>query len=643
MNGGDGRGRRPAVSVVIPTRDRWELLSETLSSVLAQVGTEMEVLLVDDGSTSAPPHDGPFADPRVRLLRNESALGVAGARNRGIGEAVGEWVAFLDDDDVWAPDKLRLQLDAARAADASFAYAGVVLVTAGSGRSTIAPAPPADRLGELLTAYNAVPAGASNMIASAELLRAVGGFDPEFMHLADWDLWVRLAAEARGAACPEPLVGYRLHPASMRSTSGGAIAELTRFDRKHSERAAVGGPGRPPDGRIWFYRWLSDGQLLAGRRVGAAVTSLRGAARCRSVSDAQRALRILLLGGGSSIPADLPAALTQAPWLQPLLPAPSDRTAASGPGPALKRRLRLGGAAALDRALRLTGSEIGLALVYHGLRDDSEVPGPVDVAGSTAAATFREQLASVGRTYRLVHASDLREAARSRRRGDRFPLAITFDDDLRSHVDVALPILRENGAVATFFLTGASLTGPASFWWERVERSLATGSGTELLEPGDPDQAVATVAELPREERRVLSDALLERLGGELEGTGLRAEHVTELAAEHEIGFHTREHERLPTLDDDDLTLALCEGTDALEQAAGAPLRSVAYPHGDADERVAAAARNAGFESGWTTAGAAVRPDSDPYLMARLYPSAASSAHLASQLSLAVWRATRGG
>ncbi len=237
--GGDGD---PAVSVVIPTRDRWPLLATTLASALGQDGVALEVVVVDDGSATAAPAAAPFDDPRVRIVRNDRSLGVAGARNRGIEAARGEWIAFLDDDDVWAPAKLRRQLDAAAAARASFAYAGVILVTADRGLVTIADPPAPDRLPQLLAAYNAIPAGASNVVVATDLAREVGGFDPSFGHLADWDLWVRLAAAAPAAACDEPLVGYRLHPQSMRSTAGGAFAELARFDRMH------GRPGPPAAG-----------------------------------------------------------------------------------------------------------------------------------------------------------------------------------------------------------------------------------------------------------------------------------------------------------------------------------------------------------------------------------------------------------
>jgi peptidoglycan/xylan/chitin deacetylase (PgdA/CDA1 family) len=634
--GGDGD---PAVSVVIPTRDRWPLLATTLASALGQDGVPLEVVVVDDGSATAAPVASPFDDPRVRIVRNDRSLGVAGARNRGIEAARGEWIAFLDDDDVWAPAKLRRQLDAAAAARASFAYAGVILVTADRGLVTIADPPAPDRLPQLLAAYNAIPAGASNVVVATGLAREVGGFDPSFGHLADWDLWVRLAAAAPAAACDEPLVGYRLHPQSMRSTAGGAFAELARFDRMH------GRPGPPPQGRIWFYRWLADGQVLAGRTLAPAVTSLRGALRCRSRADAIRAARILLRRGaaGSSAPPPVPAA-AGAEWLRSLLPAANAVTAPAPSHGGAKRRLRQSAATALDRALRRSGLRAGIALVYHGIRDErAGDPGSAAVVPAVTAATFREQVRHLAANYRLVPAGELRGAALARRRGEPFPLAITFDDDLRSHLELALPILAAAAAPATFFLTGASLHGPASFWWERLERALGSDVGPAVLGTDDPDRAVAAVAALPANERDELSTALLERLGGEEDESGLRSEHVAALAASGcEIGFHTRDHERLTTLDDATLGRAMRDGADELERAAGAPLRCIAYPFGAGDERVAAAARDAGFGSGFTTRGVAVRADADPYLMGRLYPSEASIAHLASQLSLAVWRVARG-
>jgi peptidoglycan/xylan/chitin deacetylase (PgdA/CDA1 family) len=105
------------------------------------------------------------------------------------------------------------------------------------------------------------------------------------------------------------------------------------------------------------------------------------------------------------------------------------------------------------------------------------------------------------------------------------------------------------------------------------------------------------------------------------------------VAAGCELGFHTRDHEPLPTLDDDALSQALTDGRTALEALAGRPLETVAYPHGRTDERVTAAARAAGFAAGFTIVPEAVRPETDPLLQGRLLPSFDSAGHFALQLA----------
>ena len=112
LTGGPGA----PVGVVIPTRDRRDLLAATLDSVLAQRDVQVEVVVVDDGS-----RDGTadwlrsLDDPRVRVLRNETAIGTGAARNRGLHEVTADLVAFVDDDDLWAPDKLARQVAAIEA------------------------------------------------------------------------------------------------------------------------------------------------------------------------------------------------------------------------------------------------------------------------------------------------------------------------------------------------------------------------------------------------------------------------------------------------------------------------------------------------------------------------------------------------
>src|SRR5262249_13690716 len=118
----------PEISVVIPTHNRWSLLSTgALASALCQEDVRHEVIVVDDGSSDETPDRlSKIKRAGLQVLRHKRPLGVAVARNAGIASARGEWVAFLDDDDFWAPRKLRSQLDTAAATRASFVYSDVL-------------------------------------------------------------------------------------------------------------------------------------------------------------------------------------------------------------------------------------------------------------------------------------------------------------------------------------------------------------------------------------------------------------------------------------------------------------------------------------------------------------------------------------
>ncbi len=102
------------VSVVIPTRNRSTLLAMALRSVFHQQDVELEVIVVDEASTDdTSTMLATIGDARVRVIRNDAPHGVSAARNSGAAEARGEWLAFLDDDDLWAPTKLARQIHAA--------------------------------------------------------------------------------------------------------------------------------------------------------------------------------------------------------------------------------------------------------------------------------------------------------------------------------------------------------------------------------------------------------------------------------------------------------------------------------------------------------------------------------------------------
>ena len=276
------------VSVVIPTRDRAQIVLETVRMTLEQREVELEVVVVDDGSS-----DGTagvleaIGDARVAVLRNAANRGVAHARNRGIERAAHPWIAFLDDDDRWSPDKLRVQLDLARAEGADFVYTAGVAVAASDRRVLWrSPAFTPAELRQGIRSRNLIFAGSSNVLARTELLRRLGGFDESLHHIADWDLWIRLTEAGRAAACPEPLVAYVVHETNMHQTVIDSAAREGRL--LHAKHAQSSLPGRFDP--VVFRGWIAEGQVHSGRPGRAALTYAVTAVRHRSRPDARRAV-----------------------------------------------------------------------------------------------------------------------------------------------------------------------------------------------------------------------------------------------------------------------------------------------------------------------------------------------------------------
>jgi peptidoglycan/xylan/chitin deacetylase (PgdA/CDA1 family) len=302
--------------------------------------------------------------------------------------------------------------------------------------------------------------------------------------------------------------------------------------------------------------------------------------------------------------------------------------------------------------LRLTALRAGVALAYHSLAEQGGDPA-VELVPPHSRSLFEGQMEHLARRYRVVLAAELPSAVEARRRGERFPVAVTFDDDLASHVHFALPVLQRAGLHATYFLTGTSLDRPFAFWWERLQRACDAAeaqvrelvgrvSGRESREPLSIHATGRLVESLEPRERDRFAEALLEAAGPDPPDAGMRAADVrTLIAAGMEIGFHTRRHDPLTTLPDDLLAEALCTGRQELEALVGGPLRMIAYPHGKADPRVGQAAREASFALGYTTAPRSVRPTSDRFLLGRVNPSYRSVGHLALQIVFALARAHR--
>jgi peptidoglycan/xylan/chitin deacetylase (PgdA/CDA1 family) len=319
------------------------------------------------------------------------------------------------------------------------------------------------------------------------------------------------------------------------------------------------------------------------------------------------------------------------------------------------RRMR---AAVLRLWVRWSGRPVGLALVYHLLDEQTGDPDH-DLVAPHSFAQFEAHLAHLRRHYRVVLAADLPAAVAARRRGQRPPMAITFDDDSRSHVEHALPRLAAAGMPATFYVMGTTFTGGVGTWWEDLQTLWRRGDACEnlaVLADVDPAmavgkaglRAVSTAIEvLPAERRDVIAQELRERVGDTGAAAAFGEPQIRALVeAGHEIGFHTLRHYQLTRLDDDELDRALAEGRDAVSAAAGAPLRTIAYPHGRADERVSAAARRHGFTAGFTTDAGRFGLGDDPLRIGRYWPAYGPPAQFeiaVAQLLAGRWGVSVGG
>lgn|SRR5574337_37784 len=208
---------RPTVSVVVPAYNAAAFLRRAIDSVLGQTAVDLELLVVDDGSTDATLQLLAGYGERLQAIPQVNA-GPAGARNRGLALARGRYIAFLDADDWWLPEKLGRQvalLDSRP--EIGFCSTGTRVVHADG---TPAGDWPCGDIGasllETLFMRGAVVSGStSGVLARRELLLDAGGFDERLRGFEDPDLWIRLAARAGYACIPQPLTVVVRTPGSV--------------------------------------------------------------------------------------------------------------------------------------------------------------------------------------------------------------------------------------------------------------------------------------------------------------------------------------------------------------------------------------------------------------------------------------------
>ena len=222
------------VSVIIPNYNYAQFVGEAIESVLNQTYKDIEIVVVNNGSTDNSMDVLTKYSKKIRLINQEN-LGQSGARKSGLEMATGNFIAFLDADDKWAPEKIEKQI-LLFTPKVELVYCGINLFSE-NAQTVIATEIPTFK-GSCSDAFIEYPgvsivlSGESTSIFTRSLLEKVGGFDPELNSAAGWDFFRRCSKFSEFDFVPEPLVNYRLHSSNMSNSSKNTIMDIRRAYKK---------------------------------------------------------------------------------------------------------------------------------------------------------------------------------------------------------------------------------------------------------------------------------------------------------------------------------------------------------------------------------------------------------------------------
>jgi hypothetical protein len=278
---------RPLVSVVLPTFNRLKYLSAAVDSVFAQSFRDWELVIADDGSEEETRAylrtlENP---PRVRILWLSHCGSPGAVRNAAVAEARGDYIAFLDSDDLWMPMKLERQIAALRAhPERRWSYTGYIRIdAAGEPEACAGYHQRVRHRGAILERLlmNAVDIWTPAVVVERRLLAQVGGFNEQLPVFEDYDLWLRLAVQSDIDLIDEPLICVRFHDQHYRPDAGAAGMATSRQRSLQALQGLLRDPQlRALVGRVQARSALDLASLHAERdRLAAARALVSGCRR----------------------------------------------------------------------------------------------------------------------------------------------------------------------------------------------------------------------------------------------------------------------------------------------------------------------------------------------------------------------------
>lgn len=264
-------GPSPTVSVIMNCLNGEPYLREAMDSVVAQTYPDWEIVFWDNASRDASGVIAKSYGERVRYFRSETTVPLGQARNLAIAEAKGRYLAILDCDDVWLPEKLerqvalleRDQLLGLVFSDCHFMDASGVFTGTFFQR---VPPPAGDPYLALLSGPNFIPG--PTVVMRTDAVRKIGAYNPAFRYVESYELFVRLARAHRVACVDEPLARYRIHGSNQAGAGhAGMTGELLQVIR--AEAAQIGSPARSArwavGKRLFLLRCKRMLQIMRGR------------------------------------------------------------------------------------------------------------------------------------------------------------------------------------------------------------------------------------------------------------------------------------------------------------------------------------------------------------------------------------------